>query len=185
MMLRQLAARILFFPTLCWNVLLGRMLRVRKWWDAIDDHVIMGGLPFFWDVAALERAGVGGVVNMCEEYGGPRRTYQRHGIEQLRLPTVDFTPPSLESVERGVEFIEDQVRRGKRVYVHCKAGRARSGTVVLCWLVASRGLTGEEAQRWILARRPHAHPRLFQRSVVRAFCARHARRADRAEQEEA
>jgi atypical dual specificity phosphatase len=166
-------ARVLFLPTLCWNVLLGRLIRVRNWWDPVDDQVLMGGLPFVWDVAALKREGVIGVVNMCAEYRGPRAAYRRAGIVQLHLPTIDFTPPTLEQVEQGVAFIEEQIARGGRVYVHCKAGRARSGTVVLCWLIVARGLSPAEAQQRILARRPHAHPRLMRRAVVQAFAGKH------------
>jgi atypical dual specificity phosphatase len=168
---RRLAARLLFAPTLAWNTLLGRVLHVRHWWDAIDDAVIMGALPFARDVPSLHALGVGAVVNTCEEYAGPQAAYRRFGIEQLRIPTVDFTAPSLPDVQRAVAFMQEQVARGKRVYVHCKAGRARSGTVVLCWLIADRKMTPAEAQQRILQCRPHANPRLAQRTVVQQFWA--------------
>ena len=166
---RRVAARVLFLPTLGWNLLLGRMLRVRHWWDAIDDDVYMGAMPFSRDVSTFQRIGIGAVVNTCEEYTGPVATYNRAGIVQLRIPTVDFTPPALESVRIAVAFMQQQIGLGRRVYVHCKAGRARSGTVVLCWLIAARGMTPTEAQQRILQRRPHASPHLAQRAVVQQF----------------
>jgi atypical dual specificity phosphatase len=169
---RRLIARILFLPTLGWNCLLGRVLRIRNWWDAIDDAVLMGAFPFARDVPKLQRAGVGAVVNTCEEYAGPVAAYTRAGIVQLRIPTVDFTSPSLEDVERSVAFMQEQIGLGRRVYVHCKAGRARSGTVVLCWLIAARGLDPAAAQAWILQRRPHAYPHIARRTVVQQFWAR-------------
>ena len=167
--LRRLMARLLFVPTLVWNIMWGRVLRVRHWWDKIDDHVYMGAFPFTLDVAAMKRTGIGAVVNTCEEYRGPVKAYERAGIVQLWIPTVDFTAPNLRDVERGVAFMQEQIGLGRDVYVHCKAGRARSGTIVLCWLIAARGLTPEEAQRQILARRPHAHSRLYRRAVVQQF----------------
>jgi len=166
---RRLAARGLFLPTLAWNTLLGRILHLRHWWDEIDEAVIMGALPWPRDVPTLHALGVGAVVNTCEEYAGPQAAYRQYGIEQLRIPTVDFTPPTLPDVERAVAFMQEQVGQGRRVYVHCKAGRARSGTVVLCWLIAARGMTPAAAQQLILQRRPHANPHLAQRAVVRAF----------------
>ncbi len=36
MRVRRWLARLLFVPTLCWNLLLGRVLHVRHWWDPID-----------------------------------------------------------------------------------------------------------------------------------------------------
>lgn len=170
---KRLLARSLFLPTLGWNALLGRVLRVRRWWDEIDEAVLMGALPLARDVPALQQAGVGAVVNTCEEYAGPRAAYARAGIVQLRIPTVDFTSPTLESVERGVAFMQDQIRQGRRVYVHCKAGRARSGTVVLCWLIAARGMDPATAQARILQRRPHANPHIARRPVVQKFWSRH------------
>jgi atypical dual specificity phosphatase len=129
----------------------------------------MGALPFSCDVPTFQRIGIGAVVNTCEEHAGPVATYDRAGIVQLRIATVDFTHPTLASVQSAVAFMQQQIGLGRRVYVHCKAGRARSGTVVLCWLIAARGMTPAEAQQRILQRRPHANPHLAQRAVVKQF----------------
>jgi atypical dual specificity phosphatase len=162
-------ANALFLPTFAWNYCLARVLGRRHWWDAVTDNVILGALPLRRDVPKLAQLGVRGVINMCQEYRGPMSEYERLGIEQLWLPTVDFNPPSLSDVERGVDFLDKMTAARKTVYVHCKAGRARSATVVLCWLVRSRGMTPEEAQSHLLRVRPHVNPRLLERSVVRTF----------------
>ena len=58
------------------------------------------------------------------------------GVDQLRLRTVDFNNvPSQEKLKAGVEFIEETKQSGKSVYVHCKAGRGRSATLVACYLM--------------------------------------------------
>lgn len=161
----------MFWPTLIWNVLLGRVLGVRNWWDRVDDCVILGAMPFRRDVPHLADAGVRGVVNTCQEYAGPVAEYAAAGIEQLRIPTTDFTPPTLADVQRAVAFVQQFAARGETVYVHCKAGRARSATVVLCWLVAHRNLTPAAAQQLLLAKRPHVHRHLVERQVVQDFAA--------------
>lgn len=53
---------------------------------------------------------------------GPVVEYESVGIQQLRLPTVDTTSPSLEAVSAGVEFIAEftQQNPGKKVFIHCK-----------------------------------------------------------------
>ncbi|MFO7907497.1 MAG: dual specificity protein phosphatase family protein [Planctomycetota bacterium] len=170
---RVMIARLTFVPTLAWNFFLARVLRLRRWWDEIDPRVTMGAFPFWFDVPHMARAGIGGVVNTCEEYAGPVSAYRQAGIEQLRIPTVDFTSPTLEDVERGVAFMQRQIAQGRGVYVHCKAGRARSGTVVLCYLISAKGMTPEQAQQRILHRRPHANPRLSRRPVVLEFWKKH------------
>ena len=40
-----------------------------------------------------------GVVNMCEEYNGPTRTYKTLGMEELHLKTVDHFEPSLKDLK--------------------------------------------------------------------------------------
>ena len=62
--------------------------------------------------------------------------WQQAGIEQLRLDTEDFVAsPSLSKIQLGVEFIENHANRCESVYVHCKAGRTRSTTLVACYLI--------------------------------------------------
>lgn len=167
--MKWLAARISFVPTLAWNLLLGRLLRVRNWWDAIDEHVLVGAFPFGVDADRLAEEGVGGVVNTCEEYAGPCDAYQRLGIQQLRIPTIDFQSPDYASVVAAVEFMDTCVAEGKRIYVHCKAGRGRSATVAMCWLMHTYGMTPEEAQQHLLDKRAHVHRRLAERDVVKRY----------------
>ena len=167
--LKWLGARVIFIPTLAWNVLLGKVLRIRHWWDFIDDQVIVGAFPFWFDVAAMAEDGVQAVVNTCNEYGGPVKQYDQFGIEQLRVPTIDFTAPSLDSIQRGVEFIQQHVEQDHNVYVHCKAGRGRSATIALCWLMAHRDMTPDQAQAYLLSKRPHVHSTLPARTVVKEY----------------
>jgi atypical dual specificity phosphatase len=159
----------LFVPTFVWNFFLGRILKCRHWWDFVDEHVILGAMPMRADISSLHAMGVRGVINMCQEYPGPKDLYDSMGITQLWLPTVDFNPPSLSDVTKGVAFLEERTARGDTVYVHCKAGRARSATIVICWLVKHRGMTLDQAQSHLLQARPHVHPTLTERPVVQQY----------------
>lgn len=167
--LKWLGARILFPGTLAWNFLLGRILKIRNWWDFIDEHVIVGAFPFSFDVDAMADAGVRAVVNTCNEYGGPVTQYEKHSIEQLHIPTIDFTPPSLEDVKKGVQFVSRHVEQGNTVYIHCKAGRGRSATVAICWLMAAKSMDPWQAQKYLLEKRSHVHSTLPERDVVKQF----------------
>ncbi|MCC6508438.1 MAG: dual specificity protein phosphatase family protein [Pirellulaceae bacterium] len=170
--MKRWQAQMLYWPTLGYNYFLGRVLKVRRWWDHVDKQVILGARPFRRDAKRLREAGVTGVVNMCEEYHGPIREYERLGIEQLHLPTVDFNHPAEEHVEAGAAFIEKHVSQGGVVYVHCKAGRARSATIVLWWLVRYRQMTPQEAQAHLIKYREHINPKVYLRPVVQTLYAR-------------
>lgn len=166
-MLKKLIARAVYYPTLGFNILLGRWLKVRNWWDRVDTHCILGAVPLGNDPDRLRELGVTGVINMCEEYAGPLQHYQRLGIEQLWLPTTDFHHPSKQMVIQGAEFLERHKQQGGQVYVHCKAGRARSATIVLWWLVRFGGLTPQQAQQELQRVRPHVNPLVYQRPVIK------------------
>ena len=159
-----------FYPTLAWNFSLARIFRRPTLVGQSRSACHRGRVPVrSRDVAAMHEAGVRAVVNTCEEYAGPVAEYEKYGIEQLRIPTTDFTHPRLEDVARAVEFVQQHVQAGETVYIHCKAGRARSATVALCWLMKYRGVTMEEGQAKLLESRPHVNRRLTERPVVQQF----------------
>ena len=60
--------------------------------------MIVGAFPFARDVEAMHDAGVQAVVTTCEEYAGPLSEYQRFGISQFHMPTIDFTHPAFDDV---------------------------------------------------------------------------------------
>lgn len=164
-------SRLVFWPTWAWNIALGRILKTRAWWSEIDSQVLLGARPFRSDLAELHASGVGAIVNTCEEFTGFNADYRRLGIEQLYIPTIDFTHPKREDLDRAVAFMDEQIAAGKKVYIHCKAGRGRSATVAICWLMHSRGMSPEQAQQHLLNCRPHVNPRLTERPVVQQFAA--------------
>lgn len=62
------------------------------------------------------------------------QSWKKHGISFLQLSTTDiFETPSQTKLLRGCEFINDCTNGS--VYVHCKAGRTRSATLVGCYLM--------------------------------------------------
>jgi atypical dual specificity phosphatase len=169
---RWVYARSILYPTLGWNALLGRVLKVRRWWDSIDEHVILGARPFRRDVPRLLELNVGGVVNTCEEFPGPIDLYQRLEIEQFHMPTVDFTHPRYDDVAQALEFMDRKIAEGRKIYVHCKAGRGRSATVVIAYLITRKQMTIVDAQNLLLSIRPHVNAKLADRPVVQEFAKR-------------
>ena len=162
-------AHCVYYPTLVWNILLGRILKVRKWWHRVDANLILGAVPLGNDIERLADEKVTGVINTCEEYAGPIPQYEKFNIKQLWVPTIDFTPPTLDDIETAIDFIEDQAKNGGSVYVHCKAGRGRSATIAICWLIKILQIEPEDAQAKLQSIRPHVKKTLDQRQVVQDF----------------
>ncbi|KAI5383157.1 phosphatidylglycerophosphate phosphatase PTPMT2 [Lathyrus oleraceus] len=150
-------ARILFYPTLLYNVLRNKMEAEFRWWDQIDEFLLLGAVPFPKDVPHLKNLGVGGVITLNEPYETlvPSSLYRAHGIDHLVIPTRDYLfAPSFVDINRAVQFIHNNATCGKTTYVHCKAGRGRSTTIVLCYLVEYKHMTPAAALEYVRSRRP-------------------------------
>ncbi|OEL13017.1 putative dual specificity protein phosphatase DSP8 [Dichanthelium oligosanthes] len=61
-------ARVLFYPTLLYNVVRNRFEAEFRWWDHVDQYVLLGAVPFPSDVPRLKQLGVRGVVTLNEPY---------------------------------------------------------------------------------------------------------------------
>ncbi|XP_038263688.1 phosphatidylglycerophosphatase and protein-tyrosine phosphatase 1 isoform X2 [Dermochelys coriacea] len=118
---------------------------------------------------------VRGVLTLNEEYETrflccSAQEYEAMGVEQLRLGTVDLTGvPTLENLQRGVEFVLKHRECGNSVYVHCKAGRSRSATMVAAYLIQLYQWSPQEAIEAIARIRPHILVRPRQVQVLERF----------------
>ncbi|KAJ8534753.1 hypothetical protein K7X08_016481 [Anisodus acutangulus] len=150
-------ARALFYPTLLYNVVRNKIQTEFRWWDRVDEFILLGAVPFPADVPRLKALGVAGVVTLNEPYETLVSTslYLDHGINHLVIPTRDYLfAPSDGDIDRAIEFIHGNACCGKTTYVHCKAGRGRSTTIVLCYLVKHKHMTPEAAYDYVRSIRP-------------------------------
>ncbi|XP_055812213.1 phosphatidylglycerophosphate phosphatase PTPMT2-like [Solanum dulcamara] len=165
-------ARALFYPTLLYNVVRNKIQVEFRWWDWIDEFVLLGVVPFQSDVKRLKELGVSGVVTLNEPYETlvPTSLYEAHGIRHLVLPTRDYLfAPSLNNICQAVEFIHENATNGQSTYVHCKAGRGRSTTIVLCYLVKYKKMTPNDAYNHVKSIRPRVLLASTQRQAVQDF----------------
>ncbi|KAJ8465444.1 hypothetical protein OPV22_027996 [Ensete ventricosum] len=150
-------ARVLFYPTLMYNVLRNKIQAEFRWWDEVDQFVLLGAVPFRKDVPRLQQLGVRGVITLNEPYETlvPSSLYKVHGIDHLVVPTTDYLfAPSLVDICQAVDFIHRNASHGRTTYVHCKAGRGRSTTIVLCYLIEYKNMTPVAALEYVRSRRP-------------------------------
>ncbi|XP_040413974.1 phosphatidylglycerophosphatase and protein-tyrosine phosphatase 1 [Cygnus olor] len=171
------AARALFYPTLCYTALRAALPAARRpWLHRIDRAVLLGALPLRGRSRSLvAEENVRAVLTLNEEYETrylccSAQEWEALGVEQLRLSTVDLTgAPSLEHLHKGVEFLLRHRERGNSVYVHCKAGRSRSATMVAAYLIQLHHWTPQEAIEAIAKIRPHILIRRKQVQVLETF----------------
>ncbi|KAM9148802.1 phosphatidylglycerophosphatase and protein-tyrosine phosphatase 1 isoform 1-T1 [Pangshura tecta] len=171
------AARLFFYPSLLYTLVRERLPgSQRPWFHRIDRAVLLGALPLRARSRRLvEEENVRGVLTLNEEYETrflccSAQEWEAMGVEQLRLSTVDLTGvPTLENLQRGVEFVLKHRECGNSVYVHCKAGRSRSATMVAAYLIQLYQWSPQEAIEAIARVRPHILVRPRQVQVLERF----------------
>ncbi|OIV93368.1 hypothetical protein TanjilG_21079 [Lupinus angustifolius] len=150
-------ARALFYPTLLYNVVRNKIQAEFRWWDKVDEFVLLGAVPFPIHVPRLKELGVCGVITLNEPYETlvPTTLYYARGIDHLVIPTRDYCfAPSLCDICQAVNFIHENALSGRTTYVHCKAGRGRSTTIVICYLVHHKLMTPDAAYAYVKSIRP-------------------------------
>lgn len=85
------------------------------------------------------------------------------------IPVGDSHAPTQEQLDLGTAIINEAVRNGKRVYVHCKNGHGRSPTMVAAYFVRYMGKTVDEAVAVILHHRNEVHLVFEQREALGKF----------------
>ncbi|XP_027688207.2 phosphatidylglycerophosphatase and protein-tyrosine phosphatase 1 isoform X2 [Chelonia mydas] len=171
------AARLFFYPTLLYTLVRERLPgSQRPWFHRIDRAVLLGALPLRGRSRRLvAEENVRGVLTLNEEYETrflccSAQEWEAMGVEQLRLSTVDLTGvPTLENLQRGVEFVLKHRECGNSVYVHCKAGRSRSATMVAAYLIQLYQWSPQEAIEAIARIRPHILVRPRQVQILERF----------------
>jgi len=120
----------------------------------IDDRVAGSGRPMTRNqVKWLREHGVDAIISLTED-PLPREWISEAGLEYRHMPLEDHATPDPDVLKQIVDELLDLIDSGKRVLVHCAAGLGRTGVVLAAYLVAAKGVSGEEAIKIVRDLRP-------------------------------
>ncbi len=141
----------------------------------VTDQLAVGGAYKSSQIPRLRAMGVNAVIDCREEARDDVESLERHGIDYLRLPTIDATALSQRSLDLGVEWARERLARGEKIFVHCHHGVGRAPLMGGCILV-DHGANPVDAMELIKSRRWQASPNEEQLNALLEYAERHAAR---------
>jgi atypical dual specificity phosphatase len=99
----------------------------------------------------------------------PSKWFDGGDIDYLHLMVEDYGAPTMEVLDETVDYIDEKIRRGKPVLVHCAAGKGRTGAVLAAYLMKKENLTAEQAIEKIRLMRPGSVQSITQETALSVY----------------
>ena len=157
---------------------MGRVRRFQRRWQPdlppnahlVTPQLVVGGFIDHADWCDLVAQGVSVVVSLQAERHDDATFGNLLPDGYLRLPTLDMHPPTIAQLRMGAAFVDEAVRAGKIVLIHCHAGVGRSAMQCAAYLIYA-GMDLDEAWTLLKAKRPIVGLNERQQVVLREYAA--------------
>jgi len=103
----------------------------------VDERVYRGAQPAAKDFAILAQMGIKTVLDLRDGDGHVRseeKLAKAAGLRYISLPMHGFEAPSEQQITRALAILQDA--GNGPVFVHCRRGADRTGTVIACYRIA-------------------------------------------------
>lgn len=148
-------------------MLLQMSLRIKRrpYWTKLTSKIYLGAIPLKNKdhLQKLEKLGIKAVISINKAYEFRSNClvkpvqgsdWNKKKISFMRISCRDMAPLTLAALSQAVDYIYNNVKQGRKVYIHCNAGLSRSATVAACSLMRLRGYTLSQAINHIRLKRP-------------------------------
>jgi tyrosine-protein phosphatase SIW14 len=106
--------------------------------NLVNDQILRGGQPTDDGFKKLADRGVKTVVDLrwVDEHDIPheKKVVEADGMRFVSIPMRGLSAPTLEQVSKVLSVLEDS--NSWPVFVHCRRGSDRTGTVLACYRIA-------------------------------------------------
>lgn len=112
----------------------------------VNDHLYRGAEPTLQGMRELRAARVVLDIDLRESGAATeaeRRIAQSLGIQYVNVPFPPFSAPGLDQLKRVLSLLEPD--DAGKIFVHCRRGKDRTGTVVACYRIQHDGWANRRA----------------------------------------
>lgn len=112
----------------------------------VDQHVYRGGDPTAVGLTELGAMGVKVDLDLREKGDATqveRKEAEKLGIKYVNIPMKPFSAPSDDEMERALSLLIEN--KSGPVFVHCRRGKDRTGTVIACYRIRHDGWSNRDA----------------------------------------
>ena len=114
----------------------------------VNDHVYRGAQPTDDGFKSLAKLGVKTVIDLREtdsRSAAEKKVVEGSGMRYINIPMQGMSAPSQADVAKVMALFDDP--SAGPVFVHCRRGADRTGTVVACYRIAHDGWDNAKALR--------------------------------------
>ena len=112
----------------------------------INDHLYRGGQPKAAGFAELKKMGIATVIDLRsagKNSARERALAEAAGLRFINIPLNNWTRPGSENIDSIIAQINDPTNQP--VFVHCKRGSDRTGTVIAVYRITHDRWSGKQA----------------------------------------
>ena len=112
----------------------------------VDDHIYRGAQPTYAGFKSLAKLGIRTVIDLregAEVRDKEKKAVENAGMHYVHVPFARFNAPTDQQIATVFNVLNDP--SAWPVFVHCKRGADRTGTVIACYRIAHDRWDNEKA----------------------------------------
>lgn len=113
--------------------------------DKVNDHIYRGGVPTTVGLEELGAMGVKTIIDLrgsSEGTGTEKEATEKLKLKYINIPLAELGAPSKAQIQQVLTLLDDN---SGIVFVHCRRGKDRTGTVVACYRIQHDGWRNRQA----------------------------------------
>ncbi len=109
--------------------------------DWITENIAVGGAQDQTDPHLILARGIEAILNCSINYD----THHVFLKAYKKIPTYNGEAFEPKQIQEGIQFIQDQIEKGRKLLIACNAGTNRSVAMLICWFCGTKGMRVKDA----------------------------------------